>query len=233
MGFSRSDIVEFMPSLLVGALTTIEVTLLSICFAMALGLAVAVIRSSSVRVLTLPATLFVDIMRGTPLLLQIFYIYYVLPLAGIALESFTAGVIALSLNYAAYLSEVFRSGIVAVPNGQREAAWSLGLPARETMTRVILPQAVRLVIPAVGNYFVALFKDSALVSVIALSELLRAGQLLAASTYKHFEVYTLVALIYLAISYPATWFVQWVEDFFKVGRSKAMSDPMPLLGKSI
>ncbi len=231
MGFSRSDIVEFMPSLLLGAATTIEVTLLAIGFAMALGLALAVVRSSSVRVLTLPSALFIDIMRGTPLLLQIFYIYYVLPLAGIALESFTAGVIALSLNYAAYLSEVFRSGIVAVPNGQREAAWSLGLPARETMTRVILPQAVRLVIPAVGNYFVALFKDSALVSVIALTELLRAGQLLAASTYKHFEIYTLVALIYLAISYPAAWFVQWVEAFFKIGRPKGLAGPGPLSGR--
>ena len=232
MWFSVSDIVEFMPSLLLGAVATIEVTLLSIFFAMILGLIVAVIRSSTVRVLTMPATLFVDLMRGTPLLLQIFYIYYVLPLAGIALESFTAGVIALSLNYAAYLSEVFRSGIVAVPGGQREAAWSLGLPARETMTRVVLPQAVRLVIPAVGNYFVSLFKDSALVSVIALTELMRAGQLLAASTYKHFEIYTLVALIYLAISYPATWLVRWVEAFFKLGKSRAV-DPMQLPGKTM
>lgn len=220
MDFSTSDIVEFMPRLLWGALTTIEITVLSIIFAMALGLIVAVIRSSNIRALTIPATIFVDLMRGTPLLLQIFYIYYVLPLAGIVLNSFTAGVIALSINYAAYLSEVFRSGIVAVPPGQREAAWSLGIPVRETMTRIILPQAIRLVIPSVGNYFVSLFKDSALVSVIALTELMRAGQLLASSTFKHFEVFTLVALIYLAISYPATWLVRWVEYYFKIGRTK-------------
>ncbi len=225
MDFSTADIIEFMPRLLWGALVTIEITVVSILFAMALGLLVAVVRSSKLKALTLPATLFVDVMRGTPLLLQIFYIYYVLPLAGVTLSSFTAGVIALSMNYAAYLSEVFRSGIVAVPVGQREAAWSLGIPQRETMTRIVMPQALRLVIPSVGNYFVSLFKDSALVSVIALTELMRAGQLLASSTFKHFEVFTLVALIYLAISYPASWLVRWLEAYFKIGRIKPSKAP--------
>jgi polar amino acid transport system permease protein len=228
MDFSVSDTIEFMPRLLWGALTTIEITLLSIVLAMALGLVLAVVRSSSSKMVTLPATIFVDLIRGTPLLLQIFYIYYVLPLAGVTLDAFTAGVIALSMNYAAYLSEVFRSGIVAVPAGQREAAWSLGIPARETMTRVVLPQAIRLVIPSVGNYFVSLFKDSALVSVIALTELMRAGQLLASSTFKHFEIFTIVALIYLAISYPATWLVRWVERYFKIGKLKDPIDPVRL-----
>ncbi|WP_188352100.1 amino acid ABC transporter permease [Agrobacterium tumefaciens] len=220
MDFSFSDIAEFAPRLLWGAVTTIEITLLSITFAMAIGLLLAVVRISGRKVVTMPAALFVDLIRGTPLLLQIFYIYYVLPLAGLTLNSFTAGVIALSLNYAAYLSEVFRSGIVAVAPGQREAAWSLGIPARETMTRIVLPQAVRLVIPSVGNYFVSLFKDSALVSVIALTELMRAGQLLASSTFKHFEIFTMVAVVYLAISYPATWLVRWVEQYFKIGRTR-------------
>lgn len=220
MDFSFSDIAEFAPRLLWGAVATIKITLLSIIFAMVIGLLLAVVRMSSRKVLTISAALFVDLIRGTPLLLQIFYIYYVLPLAGLTLNSFTAGVIALSLNYAAYLSEVFRSGIVAVAPGQREAAWSLGIPARETMTRIVLPQAVRLVIPSVGNYFVSLFKDSALVSVIALTELMRAGQLLASSTFKHFEIFTMVAVIYLAISYPATWLVRWVEQYFKIGRTR-------------
>jgi His/Glu/Gln/Arg/opine family amino acid ABC transporter permease subunit len=183
MGFSLVDIREFMPILLLGTVTTIELTFISIAIAMVLGLLIAIVRTVRFRPLSWPATFFVDLMRGTPLLLQIFYIYYVLPLAGIELDSFTAGVIALSLNYAAYLSEVFRSGIEAVPGGQREAAWSLGLPGRETMTRIVLPQAIRIVIPAAGNYFIALFKDSALVSVIALNELMRAGQLLAATSY--------------------------------------------------
>ncbi|MDR6192907.1 polar amino acid transport system permease protein [Agrobacterium pusense] len=223
MDFSLTDITDFMPRLLWGALATIELTLTSIVFAVTIGLVLAMVRLSSRRLFTIPAALFVDLIRGTPLLLQIFYIYYVLPLAGVTLNSFTAGVIALSLNYAAYLSEVFRSGIIAVAPGQREAAWSLGIPSRETMTRVILPQAVRIVIPAVGNYFVSLFKDSALVSVIALTELMRAGQLLASSTFKHFEIFTMVALIYLAISYPATWLVRWTESYFKIGKVKRTS----------
>jgi polar amino acid transport system permease protein len=225
MDFSLQDIQEFMPALLAGALKTIEVTLVSIVFAMMLGLVIAIIRSTGFKPLTIPAIIFVDLMRGTPLILQIFYIYYVLPLAGITLDSFTAGVISLSLNYSAYLSEVFRAGIAAVAPGQREAALSLGLPRRQIMSRIILPQAVRLVIPTVGNYFIALFKDSALVSAIALTELLRAGQLIAAATYKVFEVYTLVALIYLAISYPATWLVTWLEHRFMIGRPKAERHP--------
>ena len=220
MNFSFADIRQFMPTLLLGTVTTIELTFISIAIAMALGLLIAIVRTSRFRPLSLPARLFVDLMRGTPLLLQIFYIYYVLPLVGIELNSFIAGVIALSLNYAAYLSEVFRSGIEAVPGGQREAAWSLGLPGRDTMTRIVLPQAIRIVIPAAGNYFIALFKDSALVSVIALNELMRAGELLAATTYKHFEIFTLVALIYLAISYPAAWLVQWTEATFRIGKPR-------------
>lgn len=219
--FSFEDFRDFMPSLLAGTVTTVEITVVSMAFALAIGLAVGMIRTSENRFLTVPATIYVDIMRGTPLILQIFYVYYVLPLAGIRLEAFTAGVISLSLNYGAYLSEVFRSGIQAVPFGQREAAWSLGLPGREIMRRIVLPQAVRIVIPTAGNYFIALFKDSALVSVIALTELLRAGQMLAATTYKHFEIYTLVAIIYLLISYPASWFVNWLERRFRIGRDTA------------
>jgi His/Glu/Gln/Arg/opine family amino acid ABC transporter permease subunit len=233
MGFSLEDIRAFLPSLLLGAVTTIELTLISIALAMALGLVLAILRLSRLRIVSLPVAIFVDVMRGTPLLLQVFYIYYVLPLVGIELDSFVAGTIALSLNYAAYLSEVFRSGIQAVPSGQREAAWSLGMPSSRIMSRVVLPQAIRIVIPSAGNYFIALFKDSALVSTIALGELLRAGQLLAAQTYKHYEIYTIVAIIYLAISYPASWMVLWAERAFRIGRPKTHRNsarPRPVTG---
>ena len=225
MDFSVQDIIDFAPDLFKGAVVTVEITLISMVFALAIGLAVACIRSSAIKVLKAPAILFVDVLRGTPLILQIFYIYYVLPLAGFALDAFTAGVIALSLNYGAYLSEVFRAGIEGVAAGQREAAWSLGLPQRQIMTLVILPQAIRAVIPAAANYFIALFKDSALVSVIAITELLRAGQLLAASTYKVFEIYTLVALVYLGISYPASWFTKWLESYFRIGKPPKARKP--------
>jgi polar amino acid transport system permease protein len=219
MDFSLHDIVDFAPDLFDGAVVTVQITVISMIFALIVGLGVACIRSSGITLLRLAAILFVDIFRGTPVILQIFYIYYVLPLSGLALDAFTAGVIALSLNYGAYLSEVFRAGIEGVAAGQREAAWSLGLPERQILTLIILPQAIRAVIPAAANYFIALFKDSALVSVIAITELLRAGQLLVASTYKVFEIYTLVALIYLGISYPATWFTAWLEAYFRIGKS--------------
>jgi polar amino acid transport system permease protein len=220
MKFSLEDLQEFLPSLLTGAAVTITITLISIVLAIMLGIFIALIRSSSYAVPSAFARIFVDVLRGTPLLLQIFYIYYVLPLIGIRLDAYTAGVLALSLNYGAYLSEVFRSGIAAVPGGQKEAAWSLGLSPQSTMSKIVLPQAVRIVIPAVGNYFIALFKDSALVSVISLTELMRAGQLLAASTFQHFEIYTIVAIIYLCISYPASWLVSWTENAFRIGAPK-------------
>lgn len=220
MSFSLVDLQEFLPSLLTGALVTINITMISIVLAIILGIFIALVRSSSYVVPGIFARIFVDVLRGTPLLLQIFYIYYVLPLIGIRLDAYTAGILALSLNYGAYLSEVFRSGIAAVPGGQKEAAWSLGLSPQSTMSRIVLPQAVRIVIPSVGNYFIALFKDSALVSVISLTELMRAGQLLAASTFKHFEIYTVVAIIYLCISYPASWLVRWAENAFRIGAPK-------------
>lgn len=220
MKFSLEDLQEFLPSLLRGASVTITITMISIVLAIMLGVVIALIRSSSYSVPGAFARIFVDVLRGTPLLLQIFYIYYVLPLIGIRLDAYTAGVLALSLNYGAYLSEVFRSGIAAVPGGQKEAAWSLGLSPQSTMSKIVLPQAVRIVIPAVGNYFIALFKDSALVSVISLTELMRAGQLLAASTFQHFEIYTIVAIIYLCISYPASWLVGWTENALRIGAPK-------------
>lgn len=220
MEFSLQDMIDFTPSLLSGAWVTIRLTVVSMAFALLLGLVLGMCRSAERAWLRIPAAVFIDIMRGTPLILQVFYIYYALPLAGIELGAFTSGTIALSLNYAAYLGEVFRSGIQAVPKGQWEAARSLGLPVGLTMRRIVLPQALRIVIPPAGNYFISLFKDSALVSVISLNELMRSGQLLAATTYKHFEIFTMVAIIYLAISYPASWLVVWLEHRFKIGRAR-------------
>lgn len=209
--FSWADIRAFSPMLLAGTAVTIKLTLLSMAVAMIVGLVVALARLSRQRLLRLPATVYVEFMRGTPLLLQLFYIYYVLPFFGIRIEAFTAGVLGLSLNYAAYLSEVYRSGILAIPAGQREAALSLGMSPALVMRRIILPQAFRIVVPPIGNYFIALFKDSALAAVITIPELLRRGNLLAASTFKHFEIYTMVAFIYLLISYPASLGVAYLE----------------------
>lgn len=215
--FSREDLFEFLPQLLEGTAVTIRLTVVSMAVALAIGLVVALCRLSRSRTLRALAATYVEFMRGTPLLLQIFYIYYVLPVFEIRLEPFPAGVLGLSLNFGAYLSEVYRAGINAVPSGQREAALSTGLSDWGVMRHVVLPQALRIVIPPIGNYFIALFKDSALTAIITIPELLRIGNLLAASTFRHFQIYTMVALIYLAVSYPASLGVQWLERRLRVG----------------
>ncbi|WP_029352687.1 amino acid ABC transporter permease/ATP-binding protein [Bosea sp. 117] len=212
MSFSWQDFVEFLPILLAGAWMTVKLSVVSMTLALSLGVVMALARGSSNRLIRWPAAFYIDFLRGTPLLLQIFYVYYALPLAGIRFDSFTAGVLSLGINYSAYLAEVFRSGIQAIPYGQREAASCLGMSPLMTMRRIVLPQAFRIVIPPIANYSVGMIKDSALVSVIAVTDLLRAGQLLASTTYKHFQIYTYVAGIYLVLCYPLTLFTSWLEQ---------------------
>ncbi len=151
---------------------------------------------------SIAAACYIQFIRGTPLLLQLFFIYYVLPYAGIVLTPFVSGALGLTLNYAAYMAEVFRSGIQAIPKGQWEAGSSVGMSRQLLMRRIILPQAIRIIVPSLGNFFVSIFKDSALVSVITMRDLMFSGELLASATYKHFEIFAMVAVIYFLISYP-------------------------------
>lgn len=209
--FALDDIAHFLPTLLEGAWITISVSLLSFAFALALGLLVGLARISRSAPVRAMAACYIQFIRGTPMLLQLFFIYYVLPYAGILFSPFLSGVIGLSCNYAAYMAEVFRAGIQAVPKGQWEASAALGMSRRLVMRRIILPQALRIMIPPLGNFFVSIFKDSALVSVITLRDLTFTAEILAASTFKHFEIFAMVAAIYLAISYPTAKLVEWVE----------------------
>lgn len=218
MFFSLNDMVTFLPSLLQGALLTIAVSLLSFGMALVLGLATGLARISRLKVLRAVAACYIQFIRGTPLLLQLFFIYYVLPYAGIVLSPFVSGAMGLTLNYAAYMAEVFRSGIQAIPKGQWEAGASVGMSRRLMLRRIILPQAVRIIVPSIGNFFVSIFKDSALVSVITMRDLMFSGQLLASATYKHFEIFTMVAVIYFMISYPTAKFVEWVEARIDITR---------------
>jgi ABC-type amino acid transport system permease subunit len=154
---------------------------------------------------------YVEAIRGTPLLLQLIYVYYVLPEIGIRLDSFTAGVIALTLNYSAYISEVYRGGIQAVARGQHDAAAALGMTRMLAMRRIILPQAIRIVIPTLGNYFIGLFKDTALCSVVSIQEVVFTAQILAARNFQYFTLYTVVGVMYFAVSFPAARFVAYLE----------------------
>jgi polar amino acid transport system permease protein len=211
MIFSIDDMINFLPSLLQGAVITITVSLLAFSLALIFGLLTGIARISRIAPLRMVAAFYIQFIRGTPLLLQLFFIYYVLPYVGIVLTPFVSGAIGLTLNYAAYMAEVFRSGIQAIPKGQWEAGSSVGMSRRLLMRRIILPQAIRIIIPALGNFFVSIFKDSALVSIITMKDLMFSGELLAAATYKHFEIFTEVAVIYFLISYPTAKFVEWIE----------------------
>ena len=217
MNLTWEDVRTFMPSLLVGARTTVILTFLVMLLGLPAGLLVALARLSRIAPLRILARGYVEIIRGTPVLLQLVYVYFALPHAGIKFDPFTAGTIALSVNYAAYLSEVFRAGIQAIDRGQVEAGLSLGMSRSLLMRRIILPQAIRIILPPIGNYFISLFKDTSLVSIITLQDLMFTGQILAASTFKDFEIYTLIAIIYLAICYPSSIAVSWLERKLKIG----------------
>jgi len=215
--FNFSGAGEYLPDLLLGALVSIELTLSVMALSLVFGLIVALARMTRFRAVRAAATFYIEIIRGTPALLQLFYIYFVLPAFGIKLPPFTAGVIGLTLNYSAYLSEVYRAGIQAVAKGQLEAAQALGMSRTLMMRLIILPQAIRIVVPPLGNYFISLFKDTALASLITVRELLFTGQIIAATNFQFFAIFTIIGVIYLAISYPGSLGVQYLERRMKIG----------------
>ncbi len=190
------DIVAFLPD---GLLVTFQVTFLSILCAIPLGLLTGLGRISQNRLINLLASTYVEIIRGIPLLVQLFYIYYALA-KFLNVSGLASAVIAISFCYGAYMGEVFRAGILAIPKGQMEAARSLGFNRFQTMFMVILPQAWRTILPPVGNECIAMLKDTALVSVMAMPDLMQRGRSFAAKTYLYFETYTIIALMYLIIT---------------------------------
>ena len=205
----------FLPNLLRGAAMTVLLSVVSMALAIALGLAVALLRLGGPPPARLIATAYVEVYRGTPLLVQLFILYYGLPNVGIALSPLAAAIIGLGMNYAAYEAEVYRAGIEAVPRGQMEAALSLGMPRALALRRVILPQAFRVSLPAVTNDFIALFKDSSIVSVIAMVELTKTYGILAATTLRYFELGLIVAVLYFGMSYPLSILARRLEKRLK------------------
>jgi polar amino acid transport system permease protein len=203
-----------MPQLLAGAWVTIKFTVISAIFGTIIGLLVALARISSNRLLRSASTGYVEFFRGTPLLVQIFIIAFGIG-HWINVPDFLAGVAALSINSGAYTSEIFRAGIQSISKGQMEAGRSLGLSYSQTMWYVIIPQAFRFCVPPLGNEFIALLKDSSLVSIIAITDLMRAGREITGRTVRPFETYTLVAFLYLAMTLPLTLLVRYMERRLK------------------
>ena len=191
-----------IPLLIAGAGITVEITALSVFFGMLIGIVVALIRLSGVKVLRWLGNVYVDFIRGTPLLIQIFLVYFALPsIIGHRVDAFFAAISACSINSGAYVAEVFRGGIQSIDVGQMEAGRSLGMTWWQTMRYIILPQAFKRIIPPLGNEFIAMLKDSSLVSVIGFEELTRRGQLIIARTYASFEIWMAVAIIYLILTF--------------------------------
>lgn len=200
-------VMNFVPD---GLLVTFKITLISIGIAVPLGMLTGLGRLSRNPLIKLLASTYVEIIRGIPLLMQLFYIYYALG-AIIKTSPIVAAVSALSFCYGAYMGEVFRAGILSVPKGQTEAARSLGFNRFQTMFIVVLPQAMRTIIPPVGNECIALLKDTSLVSVIAVADLLRRGREYASQTFEYFETYTVIALVYLIITLLLSRCMSYVE----------------------
>ena len=190
------NILKFIPD---GILRTFEVTVLSILLALLIGLIAGLGRISRVTIINRIATIYVEVIRGIPLLVQLFYIYFALG-QFLHLPRIVAAVIAMSVCYGAYMGEIFRAGIQAVPKGQMEAALALGMTRTQAIRKVILPQTFKIILPPVGNEFIALLKDSSLVSILAVSDLLRRGREFASTTFQYFETYTIVALVYLVFT---------------------------------
>lgn len=214
------DAAEFMPLLLLGVKFTILVTLGSLLLSTVLGLVWALMRVSGIPWLAMIAKVIVNTLRGIPILVQLFYLYFVMPELGVRLSALEAGIIGLGVAYSAYHSENFRAGIEAIDHGQIEAAQSIGMGWGLMMRRVVLPQAVKIMLPPYGNIMIMMLKDSSQASTITVAELTLQGQIIASSTFKNMTVYTLVALLYLSMSLPLIGFVGWLERRFGKGTQR-------------
>ncbi len=210
--FDFDIVISRLPILLNATLKTIELTLMAIFFGTIIGLIVALIKISQKKPLVLIGTMYTWIFRGMPLLVQLFIIYYGLPSIGIEFTAQQAATIGLSLCGGAYIAEIIRAGIQSIDKGQMEAAYSLGMSWEMAMFRVIIPQSFKRLIPPMGNEFITLLKDTSLVAVISMVELLRAAQTQASATFKPFEMYMSAGVIYLMLTTIFTIIFKKIEE---------------------
>ena len=196
--------VSILPILLVGLWVTVQATVLGFGIAVILGLVLAALKAAPLRIVAWPARVISEFIRDTPLLIQLFFLYYVLPEYGLVLPAFLTGALALGLQYSAYLSEVYRAGIEAVARGQREAARALNLPGGHTFTRIILPQAIPRIVPAMGNYAVSIMKDVPVLSVVTVLEMLNVARIIGDRTFNYLVPLSMVGGLYLILTLVAS-----------------------------
>lgn len=206
---------EILPRLLWATMNTLLAAGIGYGIALVLGLVLALAQRTPYRPLTFVVREVVEFIRSTPLVLQIFFVFYVGPQFGIRLDPWTSGMIAIGLHYAAYLSEVYRAGLDSIPKGQWEACRALNLSPVRTYFRIIIPQALPASLPGMGNYLIGIFKDTPMLSVIGVAELMHTANALGSETYRFLEPYTMVGVIFLAISLPTAaglrFFEAWVR----------------------
>lgn len=203
---------EILPEMLWALRITIAATFGGFVIAVIIGLALALMRRSRIKAVSAGSAAFIEFVRNTPLLVQLFFLFYVLPeVANIAWSAFAIGIIGLGLHYSTYLSEVYRSGIDAIPRGQWEAAKALNFSKLQTWRRIILPQAIPPILPIMGNYLIVMFKETPLLSAITLVELLATAKNIVSESFRGFEAYTLMGILFLLLSYPSSLLVRRLE----------------------
>ena len=212
MNLNVDLMINSLPLLITGAGITIQITAISVGLGLIIGMFVGIARISNVKLLRWLAAIYIDFLRGTPLLVQIFLIYFALPvILEQRVDPFIAAITACGINSGAYIAEIFRAGIQSIDEGQMEAGRSLGMTWVQTMRYIIVPQAFKNIVPPLGNEFIALLKDSSLVSVIGFEELTRRGQLIIARTYGSLEIWISVAIIYLVMTLTISRLVAYLE----------------------
>jgi polar amino acid transport system permease protein len=211
MIWDNSFALSVLPIIAQGLTITVLITITGTAIAMCIGLVLAIMRRSRTKWISLPAEAFVEFVRDTPLLVQLFFLYFGLPAFGISLSALVTGIIGIGINYSAYLAEVYRAGIEGVPRGQWEAARALNFSHGQTWVQIILPQAVRKVIPALGNYFIAMFKDTPILASISVLEMLEQAQIVGSENFRYLEPMTEVGLLFILVSYPASLLIRKLE----------------------
>ncbi|MGV0742486.1 ectoine/hydroxyectoine ABC transporter permease subunit EhuD [Mycolicibacterium sp. XJ870] len=203
---------EILPKIVVDGLrVTLVATVFGSLLAYTLGLALALLRRSRIAVVSTAAWGFIEFIRSTPLLVQIFFFFFVLPSFGLKFDPLTTGIIAIGLHYSTYTAEVYRAGIEAVPAGQWEAAVALNLPSRRTWTAVILPQAIPRVLPALGNYTISMLKETPLLLMIGVLDIVGAANQVGSRAFRYVEPITIAGVLFLVLSYSASLLVRWLE----------------------
>ncbi|WP_434653627.1 ectoine/hydroxyectoine ABC transporter permease subunit EhuD [Pseudomonas sp. R3-56] len=209
--FDWSYAAQILPDLLRASLNTVGITLIGFLIAIVLGLFLAIGRRSRKFWLSWPATAVIEFIRSTPLLIQVYFLYYVLPNYGLSLTAMQVGILGIGLHYACYIAEVYRSGLDAVPRAQWEAVTALNIAPYDAYRNIILPQALRPIVPPLGNYLVAMLKDTPVLSAITVVEIMQQAKNIGSEHFRYLEPITLVGLFFLALSLALAWLVRRLE----------------------